>query len=147
MTGVAALITALAALLISLATLLHLVRQRKNEIRPELIVLERTRRVEADGLGLYLVNIGNGAALDVDVSWTFRGEPGHRPVQSSVAAQRRLAVSSGYRDPRIHEVEVVARYRDLDGGEYTMTFTPGGQPGSRGVHVFTRPTDVRWWST
>ena len=129
--------TSLAALAISCLALFQQVRQRKNEIRPLLVLIERP--VDAsEVLGLYLVNMGNAAAMDVDVTWLLRPPdlPASPAVQAAVAGHRRIALATGHIGTRLHQVELLVHYRDLDGKEHSTKYTPPASAGGRGKHVF-----------
>lgn len=135
------LTTAVAALVISVAALLHQIRQRRNEIRPLLVVIERPVSSGSDALCLYLVNMGNAAAIDVEVSWAQRPPDLSPPavMQAAVAPGRRMALAAPYHGTRLHEVGLKAGYRDLDGRDHTTTYAPPRAAGGR-THTFA----TRW---
>lgn len=127
-TELTTLIIALAALLTSVVSVLEMRRQRANDARPVLVVIEKHEKADdtKTPLILYLVNMGNSVAMNIDVAWKCDHEASHRrePIQSEVAAGRRVELMRGHKERCIGKVKLDATYRDINGIPYKTTYDP-----------------------
>lgn len=125
---VATILIGLAALITSIVVVVEMRRQRRNDIRPVLAVIEK-RRSDADDspLTLYLVNMGNGVAVNIEVEWQ-QAPPGTPPPtlrQEVIAPGRRARLGSGHSVPLLRSVMLHVRYEDIENRGYEVVLAEG----------------------
>ena len=113
---------ALASLFIALMSWLETQRQGRAAVRPVLVVLEKLtdNKNPEGGLSLYLVNVGEAAALNCVIvgpdlskaslealqgNWT-------KHLQTDVAKGRRIRLAGGYERSVAGQLELEVEYRD-----------------------------------
>lgn len=136
---ISTLLVASAALITSGVSVLEMRRQRENDIRPVLVVLEKQidSKDPDSSLVLYLVNMGQAVAMNTHVWWDgFPGDGSHpKRLQSEVFPGRRAELLRGYDGNCIEQVRIFASYSDVNGNQYSTTFDP--TRGAR-AHAFGR---------
>ncbi len=128
--SIGTLLVAGAALIASIVSVLEMRRQRRNDIKPVLAVIEKTALDKDTGkrsLHLFLVNMGRAAALDVQVT-TDPPDLVKKPHQTVVAPNRRIKLASNYEPEVLPSLKLEAEYSDLDGTTYLDTIL--GQQGA-----------------
>lgn len=123
--ALATLVIAIAAVCASVYSVMQMVRQRKNEIRPVLVLIEKHLDSDDDASpwGLYLVNMGQGLATEVDlVRCLLPGGFCCAGVQSAIAPQRRARLVSGYEQRILDKVSLRVNYKNIDNDWFHTTF-------------------------
>jgi hypothetical protein len=132
------LVIALAALIASAVSATETLRQRRNAVRPVVVVLEKlTDNDKPDaGYSLFLCNMGQAVAINIrvvksNVRDVLAAVPPVELVEhrTEVACGRRSLLARGYREPVIEAVSLVATYTDVNDTTYVTRF------GGRG-HAF-----------
>jgi hypothetical protein len=136
---ISTLFVALAALIASVVSVLEMRRQRENDIRPVLVVLEKQidSKDPNSPLVLYLVNMGQAVAMNTHVWWEGFPCDGTRPkrLQSEIFPGRRAELIRGYDQSAIDRVKIFTTYSDVNGNQYCTNFVP--DEGAR-AHTFGR---------
>lgn len=122
------LLIASAALLTSVVSVMEMKRQRENNVRPVLVVLEKPldSKLPDSPLVLYLVNMGQAVAMNTRVWWKDPPTEGKRPerLQSEVFPGRRAELMRQHSPSCVNRTAVFATYTDVDGKEYSTEYTP-----------------------
>ena len=117
---------ALAALMASIVSVVEMVRQRRLDARPILVVIEKRQKSDnpKSPLVLYLVNMGNAVAMDIraELATDQRGALQPVEVQYGVAAGRRAEMIQGYPERCIDRVRIQASYKDLNDEWYAVDY-------------------------
>lgn len=118
------LLVAAGGLVTSLAVAVETWRQRRNAVRPVLVVLEKLtdNKDPARGYSLYLVNMGAAVALNVTSTSNVKelvpdGEHVAHP-RAQIAVGRRGLLVRGYTAPIFDRVQLRANYNDVNGTPY-----------------------------
>jgi hypothetical protein len=125
------LVIALAALIASIVSAIETLRQRRNAVRPVVVVLEKWTDNEKHDAGhsLFLVNMGQAVAINIrvvesnvrDVLAKVQAVELVEP-RTEIACGRRSLLARGYREPVIDGVSLVATYTDVNDIPYTTRF-------------------------
>lgn len=125
---VATILIGLAALITSIVVVVEMRRQRRNDIQPVLAVIEKRPSDGDDSpLTLYLVNMGNGVAVNVEVEWQ-QAPPGIQPPtlrQEVIAPGRRARLGSGHSVPLLRSVKLRVGYEDIENRRYEVELVEG----------------------
>ena len=137
-TEAATLLIAMAALITSAVSAFEMMRQSKNAVRPALVVLEKPSEAKngGRGLSLYLVNMGNAVAININIvrsnldqlEFDSEGESPIRPERShrsEIAAGRRSLLVNGYAKSVVGDVGLYVTYQDVNGTTYYTLFSSG----------------------
>jgi hypothetical protein len=151
-TEIITLIIALAALVTSAISAIEMIRQSRNAVRPAVVILEKyTNTSDPDGLGrsLYLVNMGNAMAMNVDIVpkdfassvlseiVVNAGDAANASAEveeqyrTEIAMNRRAVLARNYRNQILEQVSLTVNYVDVNGKKYHTVF-------HRNHHVFGR---------
>jgi len=131
MLEVITLIVAAGAFLTAVGNLTETWRQRRNAVRPVLVVVEKRtdNRGKDSDYSLYLVNMGQAVAINIDVKESNLSEVlGDGPVKDSrteIAVGRRGVLATGYREPALPKMELTVEYTDVNNARYTSSLRDG----------------------
>jgi hypothetical protein len=128
------LFIAVAGLVTSAAVAFETWRQGRNAVRPVLVVLEKLtdNRQPELGYSLYLVNMGQAVALNIDVARECldvireaTGRALEEHPRREIAVERRGLLCKGYRERVYGRIRVRASYADVNGKRYRTSFETG----------------------
>ena len=128
------LVIAVAGLVTSAAVAFETWRQGRNAVRPVLVVLEKLtdNREPALGYSLYLVNMGQAVALNIDVARECldvireaTGRALEEHPRREIAVERRGLLCKGYRERVYGRIRLRASYTDVNGKRYQTSFEAG----------------------
>lgn len=135
--AIATLLIGVAGLITSIVVVLEMRRQRNNDVRPVLAVIEKAPSDSDDSaLTLYLVNMGYGVAVNVSVEWQ-EAPPNVHPAalrQEVIAPGRRARLGSGHSVPILRSLRLRVSYEDIENACYVVDLVGGRHrygPGSR----------------
>ena len=124
----ATILVATAAMITSVVAAIEAVRQRKNDVRPVLVVLEKfgKKKERGEPRFLVLVNMGQAVALNIVLKWSLKSQPPpgfeHKDHLTEIAAGRRSPLAQGYTKSIRRTVKLTATYEDVNGIEYETSF-------------------------
>ena len=137
-TSLTTLFIALSALLTSVVSVMEMRRQRRNDVRPVRVLLEKPldSKQPNSPLVLYLVNMGRAVAMNTRVWWREPPTGGKEPsrLQSEVFPGRRAELMREYSASCVNATHLFATYTDVDGKKYSTRYTPNAQH----THKFRR---------
>lgn len=128
------LFIAIAGLVTSTAVVYETWRQGRNAVRPVLVVLEKLtdNRTPELGYSLYLVNMGQAVALNIDVARECldaireaTGRELEEHPRREIAVERRGLLCKGYPERVYGRIAIRATYVDVNGKRYRTTFEAG----------------------
>jgi hypothetical protein len=128
------LFIAVAGLVTSATVAFETWRQGRNAVRPVLVVLEKLTDNRAPELGysLYLVNMGQAVALNIDVERECldaireaTGRELEEHPRREVAVERRGLLCKGYPERAYGRIAIRATYTDVNGKRYRTQFESG----------------------
>lgn len=143
------LLVASAALITSVVSVLEMRRQRENDVRPVLVLLEKQidSKDPKSPLVLYLVNMGQAVAMNTHVRWEDFPQDGSRPkrLQSEVFPGRRAELMRDYDRSCIECIKIFTTYSDVNDNHYSTNYDPkrGARAHSFGRGLRHQPTNYR----